>query len=190
MEPAGRRPGPAARRRAATRAGTSTRGRTSSGCGDGRRDRAEADPEPDAKLLGDFDDGCRELAPPEIRLGARQDQHVATVDSGSPYRQARPRQFGQSTVDDLEGRSPGSVVEQEVAVELDDDLAAVRQLPGGHRGGAAGIDPAVEGSDEGGRYEVVGSIEAVERHPERIGPRSEPVDGDRLRRLSLKVRAR
>ena len=149
--------------------------------GHGSGDRPEADPEPDAELFGDLDDRCRELPPPEIRLGAGQDEQVATVDSGSPNRQARPGQFRQPAVHDLERRPARSVVEEEVAIELDDDLAAVGQLPGGSRRSAACIDPAVEGGDEGRRDEVGGLIEAIERHLERIGPGSEPVDDDRLR---------
>ena len=125
---------------------------------------------PTPSCLCDVDDRCSELAPPEVGLGARQDEDVATVDSRPPDGQARPRQFGEAAVDDLEGRTPGSVVEEEVAVELDDDLAAICQLPRRHRGSAPGVDPAVEGGDEGGRYQVVWWIEAIERHPERIGP--------------------
>ena len=161
------------------------------GVGHRRRDRPEADPQPDAELLGDLDDGGRELAPAEIRLGAREDEDVATVDPAPPDGQARPGQLGHPAVDDLERRPAGSVVEEEVAVELDDDLAAVGQLPGGDRGGAAGVDPAVEGRDEGGCDEVVGRIEAVERHPRknRAEARSRSM-ATGSGRLSLKVRPR
>ena len=143
-----------------------------------RRDRAEADPERDVELA----ERARRRRPRTRAIGSRVRRRPARGgrdrrSGGGAERQARPGQLGEPAVDDLEGRPPGPVVEQRVAVELDDR----RRRPsascrGRRRGGVAGVDPAVERGDEDRRDEVRGGIQPVEGHRRRIGPGPEPVD--------------
>ena len=139
----------------------------------GRRDGAEADPQPDVEALGELDHGGAQFVPSEIRLGARQDEEVALVDPAMQEGQAGPRQLGDPAIDDLEGRSPRPIVEEDVAVERGDGRPAVGEVSGRNRRGPAGVDPAIERRDEDGAGQLAGFVEAVEAHRARIGRRLE-----------------
>ena len=69
-------------------------------------------------------------------------------------RQLGPGQLGQPAVDDVEGRSAGPVVEQEVGVERGHVGPAVGQELGRRRRRRTAVDPAVEGGQDRRRHEV------------------------------------
>ena len=92
--------------------------------------------------------------------------------------QRRPDEAREGAVDDVERRTAGSVVEQDVAVEGRDRLAAAGEHVGRVAGRARRVDPSVERGDDDGTGEGPGDVsEAIERHSASIVPALRDPDG-------------
>jgi hypothetical protein len=137
----------------------------------GGGDRAEADPLGHAEADAELEDVVAQLFPAEVGLGAVQDEEVASIGLAMVQLQRRPDESRERAVDDVERRTAGSVVEQDVAVEGRDRLAAAREHVGRIAGRARRVDPSVERGDDDRTGERPGNVsEAIERHSASIVP--------------------
>ncbi len=133
--------------------------------GHGRRDGAQTDPLDDAEVACKLDCPAGHRLPAVVGLRTGQDEHVVAVRSAQVAdRQLGPGQRARPAVVDGEDRAPGAIVEELVGVEGRDRGRIHVQQAGRGRGCAAGVDPAVEGDDEGRRHQVGRAGQSVERH--------------------------
>ena len=137
--------------------------------GHGRRDRAEADPFRHLQGPRELDDVRGERPPPVVGLRPHEDEHVTIADTDPAHDQLVPGQLGELAVDDLEWRSPGSVVEDQVGIEARHDRRVSDEVLQRSRGRGPGVDPSVEGRHQGRGDEVPGIGQGVEAHHRRIG---------------------
>jgi hypothetical protein len=119
-----------------------------------RRDRTEADPLGDAQPMRELDDRCAERLPAIVGFRTGKDQQVALARHRAADDQLRPGQLGEASVDDLERRPPGAVVEELVGLEGRDDRGVVHELREGRGRGVPRVHPPVEGPDERRRDQV------------------------------------
>jgi hypothetical protein len=124
--------------------------------GHGCRDGAQADPLHHPELERDLQHVLRQLAPPEVGLGAGQHEEITRSVPGSLQCEVGPHQLGQLPVEDVEDGPARAIVVQGVGIERGHGLAVATDEHARRGRCARGVDPPVERRDDGGSDEPVG----------------------------------
>ena len=114
--------------------------------------RAERDDESHVVLAGDGHDLLAERAPPQLRLGADQEDDVAFAagHGRGRHRRRRPHDLALHAFVETHLRTGRREVEEVLGIELGEDLGVppLGQEPGRERRGLAGVVPSFEAGDQ------------------------------------------